>query len=93
MKRLITSVFSYNRMVSLMKRNEEMDLAGYNITKSVRIDEEMVNRLQKIGLYEKCKDATLMRMWIQDKILTYYRNPKFKQWLKRLGLIPLKEKS
>ena len=66
---------------------------GYNVTKSVRIDAEMADRLEKIGLYEKTRSATLMRMWVQDKILTYYRNPKFKQWLKKLGLIPMKRKT
>ena len=71
--------------------SEEIEEAGYNMTKSVRIDKEMADRLEKIGLYEKTKSATLMRMWIQDKILTYYRNPKYKHWLKRLSLIPLKK--
>jgi len=70
--------------------NEEIEEAGYNVTKSVRIDAEMEKRLQKIALYEKTKPATLMRMWLQDKILTYYRTPKFKQWLKQLSLVPLK---
>jgi len=72
--------------------NEEFEEAGYNLTKSVRIDAEMVERLEKIALYEKTKSATLMRMWIQRKILTYYRNPKFKQWLKQLSFIPLRKK-
>jgi len=70
--------------------NEDLELAGFNVTKSVRIDEEMANRLENIALYEKIKSATLMRMWTQDKILTYYRNPKFKRWLKQLSLIPKK---
>jgi len=70
--------------------NEEIEEAGYNVTKSVRIDAEMDNRLQKIALYEKTKPATLMRMWLQDKILMYYRTPKFKQWLKQASLIPFK---
>jgi len=71
---------------------EELEEAGYNVTKSVRIDAEMGNRLEKIALYEKTKSATLMRMWIQGKILTYYRNPKFKQWLRQLSLIPKRTK-
>ena len=69
---------------------EEIEEAGYNVTKSVRIDAEMDKRLEKIALYEKTKGATLLRMWIQDKILTYYRNPNFKRWLKQLSLIPKK---
>ena len=71
---------------------EEFEEAGYNVTKSVRIDAEMVERLEKIALFEKTKSATLMRMWIQRKILTYYRNPKFKQWLRQLQLIPARTK-
>ena len=65
-------------------KNAEAELAGYNVTKSVRIDEEMAKRLEKISLYEKARPATLLRMWIHDKIQTYYRNPNFKRWLKRL---------
>jgi len=65
-------------------KKEESELAGYNVTKSVRIDEEMAKRLEKIALYEKASVGTLMRMWVHDKILTYYRNPKFKRWLKML---------
>ena len=65
-------------------KNAEAELAGYNVTKSVRIDEEMAKRLEKIALYEKARVGTLLRMWIHDKIQTYYRNPKFKRWLKRL---------
>jgi len=71
---------------------EDFELSGYNVTKSVRIDEEMEKRLEKIALYEKSKAATLLRMWVQDKILTYYRNPQYKRWLKQLRLLPLKEK-
>ena len=70
--------------------NEQIEVAGYNVTKTIRIDEEMEKRLQKIGLYEKAKPGTLMRMWIHGKIRTYYRNPDFKRWLKRLELIPAK---
>ncbi len=72
--------------------NEEFLFAGYNVTKTVRLDAAMVDWLEKIALYEKAKPGTLMRMWIQDKIQTYLRNPHFKRWLKQLSLIPLKEK-
>ena len=65
-------------------KNEGAELAGYNVTKSVRIDEEMAKRLEKIGLYEKARPGTLLRMWVHDKIQVYYRNPNFKRWLKRL---------
>lgn len=71
--------------------NKEVELAGYNVTKSVRIDEEMEKRLRRIAIYEKVSPATLMRMWTEDKIRTYYRNPDFKRWLKNLNLIPLRE--
>lgn len=72
--------------------NEQIKLAGYNVTKSVRIDEEMARKLEKIALYEKVRAGTLLRMWIHSKIETYYRNPNFKRWLKQLSLVPLKEK-
>jgi len=91
-EKLITHVFSCIKNGEKMEKIEE-GLMGYNVTKSVRIDAEMADRLEKIGLYEKTRSATLMRMWVQDKILTYYRNPKFKQWLKKLGLIPMKRKT
>jgi len=69
-----------------MKKIEDSELAGYNVTKSVRIDAEMQKRLQKIAIYEKVKPATLLRMWVNDKIMTYYRNPAFQRWLKWGGL-------
>jgi len=71
---------------------EELEEAGYNVTKSIRIDAEMAKRLEFIGAYEKTAPATLLRMWTQQKILTYYRNPKFKQWLKQLNRIPLRKR-
>ena len=67
---------------------EEVEESGYNVTKSIRIDEEMAKRLEKIALYQKARVGTLMRMWVHDKIRTFYRNPDFKRWLKQLELIP-----
>lgn len=54
------------------------------MNKTLRIDEEMNNKLRKIALFEKSKAGTLMRKWIHDKIRVYYRNPEFKRWLKML---------
>lgn len=68
-------------------KNEESELAGYNVTVSVRIDAEMEKRLQKIALYEKGRVGTILRMWIQDKVLTYYRDPKFQHWLRQLRAV------
>jgi len=73
--------------------NGEVEFAGYNVTKSVRIDAEMAKWLEKIALYEKVRPGTLMRMWIQEKIMTYRRNPHFKRWLKQASLVPLKGES
>ena len=58
--------------------------SGLNITKSVRIDEEMEKKLDKVALYEKVRAGTLLRMWVHDKIQTYYRNPQFKSWIRQL---------
>lgn len=71
---------------------EEIEESGYNVTKSVRIDEEMAKRLEKIALYKKARVGTLLRMWTHDKIRTFYRNPEYKRWLKQLELIPLKKR-
>jgi hypothetical protein len=58
--------------------------AEYNLSKSLRIDSEMVEELKFIALFEKTKSGTLMRMWIQDRILAYKQNPKYKRWRKEL---------
>jgi len=71
--------------------NEEIEFAGYNVTKSLRIDELDAKRLEKIALYERVRIGTLLRMWVHDKILTYYRNPQFRRWLKQASLISIKE--
>ena len=71
-------------------KNEEIEESGYNVSKTLRIDEEMAKRLEKIALFEKTKSGTLLRQWLNDKIRTYYRNPEFKRWLKQLALIPMK---
>lgn len=59
--------------------------AEFNLTKSLRIDEEMVGELEFIALFEKTKPGTLMRMWIQDRILAYRQNPMYKRWRKQLA--------
>jgi len=56
--------------------------AEYNLTRSLRIDEEMSKELDIIALFEKTKASTLMRMWVQDRILAYKQNPKYKRWNK-----------
>lgn len=68
-------------------KNAETELAGYNVTVSVRIDAEMEKKLQKIALYEKARVGTMLRMWIQDKVLTTYRDPKFQHWLRQLKAV------
>jgi hypothetical protein len=69
----------------------EIKPCQYNVTKTVRINSEMAEELEFIALYETAKPGTLMRMWLQDRIQTYLRNPKYKRWRKRLSLIPLKK--
>jgi len=90
----ITCVYICNRNAKGMEKmcalSEELETAGFNVTKSVRIDEEMEKRLGKIALYEKVSPGTMMRMMIEDKIRVYYRNPDFKRWLRQFSLIPLK---
>ena len=76
----------------LMDKTDDLELMGYNVTKSIRIDDEMAKKLQKITLFEKTKEGTLLRQWIHHKIMTYYKNPDFKRWLKQLTLIPMTEK-
>lgn len=60
--------------------NEE--LSGYNVTKGVRLDDEMYKWLQLICVYEKKRVGTIIRDWVHEKIRVYGRNPDFKRWLK-----------
>lgn len=62
----------------------EIGAAKFNVTKSVRIDSEMANELDLIALFIGNKPSQIMREWVQDKILTYQRNPKYKWWRKQL---------
>lgn len=59
--------------------------AQFNVTRSIRIDHEMVQDLKDIALYEKTKTGTLLRMWTEDKIQVYRQNPAFKRWRKELN--------
>lgn len=61
---------------------EREHLAGYNQTRTLRIDEEMERDIDLIALNEREKPGTLMRMWVQDRILSYKQNPKYKRWKK-----------
>jgi len=70
---------------------EQPELSGYNVTKSVRIDEQDAEELQKIALYEQARPGTLIRMWVHDKVETYRRNPNYQRWNKQRALISLKE--
>jgi hypothetical protein len=63
-------------------KNVVVTKAEYNLTRSLRIDEEMSKELDIIALFEKTKASTLMRMWVQDHILAYKQNPKYKRWNK-----------
>jgi len=65
-------------------KNVVVTKAEYNLTRSLRIDEEMSKELDIIALFEKSKASTLMRMWVQDRILAYKQNPKYKRWKKEL---------
>jgi len=61
-------------------KNVVVTKAEYNLTRSLRIDDEMSKELDIIALFEKTKASTLMRMWVQDRILAYKQNPKYKRW-------------
>jgi len=63
-------------------KNVVVTKAEYNLTRSLRIDDEMSKELDIIALFEKTKASTLMRMWVQDRILAYKQNPKYKRWKK-----------
>lgn len=67
-----------------MDKTKESELSGFNVTRSLRIDEEMAKKLKNVAIFEKMREGTLLRQWIHEKIRTYYRNPEFKQWVKRL---------
>jgi hypothetical protein len=68
-------------------KNVVVTKAEYNLTRSLRIDEEMSKELDIIALFEKSKASTLMRMWVQDRILAYKQNPKYKRWTKELDTV------
>ena len=76
--------YSRNTNGEFMDKMRELELAGYNVPKTVRIDEEMEKELRKIAIYEKKKLGTLLRDWMHEKIRTYRRNPDYKRWLKML---------
>lgn len=63
---------------------KEENLVGYNLTKSVRMDGEMAHQINLIALFERAKPGTLLKLWVYEKIRTYYRNPDFKHWEKRV---------
>lgn len=65
-----------------MEKIDDLELAGMNVPKTVRIDEEMEKELRKIAVYEKKKMGAMLRDWIYDKIRTYHRNPDYKRWLR-----------
>jgi len=79
-------------MMEMME--EELEVAGFNVSITVRIDEEDEKKLDKIALYERTKRGALLRRWIHERIRTFYHNPEYKRWLrdlKGLNLIPLRE--
>ncbi len=65
-----------------MVKNEDLELAGFNVPKTVRIDAEMEKDLRKIAIFYKKKQGALMRDWLYEKIRTTKRNPEYKRWLK-----------
>jgi hypothetical protein len=65
----------------------EVGKATWNLSKTLRIDSEMVEELKFIALFEKAKPGVLMRMWIQDRVLAYKQNPKYKRWKKELDAV------
>lgn len=65
-----------------MGKIEDLELAGFNVPKTVRIDAEMEKDLRKMAIFFKKKPGTLMRDWLYDKIRTTKRNPEYKRWLK-----------
>lgn len=67
-----------------MDKIEALELAGFNVPKTVRIDAEMEKELKIISAFEKKKVGTLLRDWIYQKIRTYKRNPEYKRWKKLL---------
>jgi len=70
---------------------EELELAGFNVSITVRLDDEDAKRLKNICLYERTKRGALLRRWIHERIRAFYHTPDYKRWLKDLNLIPLKE--
>jgi len=73
---------------------EELEVAGFNVSITVRIDDEDAKKLDKIALYERTKRGALIRRWIHERIRTFYHNPEYKRWLRDLkdvSLVPLKE--
>lgn len=68
-----------------MDKNGDLELAGFNIPKTVRIDAEMDKDLRRMALFYKKRPGTLMRDWIYDKIRVTKRNPEYKRWAKMLA--------
>ncbi len=70
--------FNYNCITEVISAMDEQ----FPIVLSVRIDDEMHEKLKLISLYEKMKKSELVRRWLLEKIRTYERNPAYKRWLK-----------
>lgn len=64
----------------MKKARFEVGPALFNLTKSLRIDSEMVKELELIAKYEKSTTGALMRMWVQDRIQAYENNSRYKRW-------------
>ena len=64
-------------------KNATVGPSEWNVTRSVRISHEMSEELERIALFEAAKEGTLLRMFLQDRILGYLSNPRYKRWLKK----------
>ena len=88
-KRFKRNAYTRKWEIESMEKIDELDLMGFNVNVSVRIDEEMKQKLHIISLFTKIKEGSLLRQWTHEKIRVFYRNPEFKRWLNKLALIPL----
>lgn len=57
----------------------------FNLVLSVKVDWDIHNMLEQIGLFEHKKPSTLARDILVEKIHVYERTPAFKRFLKQLA--------
>jgi len=63
----------------------------YPLTITVRVTREIYSQLSVIAAFEATKPSTLARRELLSMIRRYERNPQFKNWVKRINKLKVKQ--